>query len=67
MELTVAESQLIALLRGDLAKNFSLELRLDGGIWYAKLWDHDASIAGHGRGNSFSEAWGDILQRSLRS
>jgi hypothetical protein len=49
VELTEAESQLIALLRGEHAKNFSVEIRIDESIWYAKLWDHDTNIAGRHR------------------
>ena len=62
-ELAEAEIQLIALLRGEHAENFSVEIRGDKGNWYVKLWDHDANIAGHGQGNTFSKAWDDTLQR----
>jgi hypothetical protein len=65
-DLTDAERQLIALLRGERAKNFSVEIRVDRGRWYSKLWDHDEDIAGHGQGDRFSEAWDDTLQRSVQ-
>ena len=67
MKLTDAEIQLIELLRGEHARNFSVEIRNITGVWYAKLKDHDANLAGHGQGDTFSHAWDDILHRSLRS
>lgn len=67
MKLTEAENQLLALLRGEHAKDFSVEIRNLHGIWHAKLIDHDANLAGHGQGDTFSKAWDDILHRSMRS
>jgi hypothetical protein len=66
MKMTDAEADLIALLRGEHNQNFSVEIRNVNGLWYAKLGDHDANLAGHGQGNTFSGAWDDILSRSLR-
>jgi hypothetical protein len=65
--MTDAEAELIALLRGEHANNFTVEIRSVDGVWYAKLGDHDANSAGHGQGKTFSSAWDDILHRSLRS
>jgi hypothetical protein len=62
MELTDAERQLIALLRGEKVQNLSVEIRTMDGIWYAKLWDHAAKWARHGQGTSFSRAWSDTLE-----
>jgi hypothetical protein len=67
MKMTHAEADLLALLRGEAAKNFSVEIRNVEGLWYTKLGDHDAHLAGHGQGDTFSSAWDDILHRSLRS
>ena len=67
MELTDAESHLIALLRHKDAKNFSVEIQAIAGVWCAKFFDHDARVEGNGTGNSFSAAWDDIVRRKLRS
>jgi hypothetical protein len=49
MKLTDAENQLIELMRGEHAKNFSVEIQNISGVWYAKLKDHDANLAGTGK------------------
>ena len=67
MKMTEAEADLIALLRDEHAKNFSVEIQNVDGRWYAKLGDQNANLVGHGQGDTFSGAWDDILNRSLRS
>jgi hypothetical protein len=65
-ELTQAERELLELVRHRDAKNFTVAISTDLGRWHIKLEDHDAGVAGDGRGPDFDTAWGDIVDPRLR-
>ena len=61
-----AERELLELIRLEDAKNFTLTVRVDNGVWVVAAHDRDADSHGRGHGNSFAEAWFDQLDPRLR-
>ena len=57
MPVSEAEAEVLALLRGEALRQFTLTVtRLDG-AWAAKLASVDESMMSEGVGLSFEEAW----------
>ena len=52
-----AEAELLALLRGQDSKNFSLTVTCDDGRWTVSTSDNDHGTKAIGDGSSFAEAW----------
>ena len=70
MELTQAETELIELIRGGDAGNFSVLIVELEGHWAVVTTENDSDGTkigeGKGRGLSFDRAWNDLCDTALR-
>jgi hypothetical protein len=67
LELSPAETQLIALLRHHDIKNFRLLIHVNHNRWTVNLEDQDIGTVGTGSGADFAAAWDDIVHPRLRA
>ena len=59
--ITTAEDQLLYLLRGKDADNFTLKILFSDGCWTIELSTFEPALTGIGQGKSFAEAWDAIV------
>jgi hypothetical protein len=64
-ELSEAERELIALLRRQDMRDFTLTISADGELWQVRTDDHESTLSMFGSGDSFERAWdAQVDQRS---
>ncbi len=56
-DLSEAERELIALIRRQDMRDFTLTIGVDGDLWQVRTDDHEAELSMFGSGDSFQRAW----------
>jgi len=65
LELSPAETQLIALLRHHDTKNFRVVIHVKHNCWRVNIEDKDVGTVRTGSGADFAAAWNDIVHSRL--
>jgi hypothetical protein len=56
-DLSEAERELIALIRRQDMRDFTLTIAADGDLWQVRTDDHENTLSMFGSGDSFARAW----------
>jgi hypothetical protein len=56
-DLSEAERELIALIRRQDMRDFTLTISADGELWQVRTDDHESTLSMFGSGGSFERAW----------
>ena len=56
-DLSQAERELIALIRRQDMRDFTLTIAADGDLWQVRTDDHESTLSMFGSGESFQRAW----------